>query len=67
MACGGCSGQRKYANKVTDTSKELFGNYKYLSNRQIEARLAKYKRHNCKDCDERYVCNYASYLVCKKR
>jgi hypothetical protein len=66
MACGGCNSNRKYTNKVNSTSKDLFGNYKYLSNRQIEARLAKYKKNNCPDCDDRYVCNYPHFLACKK-
>jgi len=66
MACGACSSKSRYANKVTDVSKELFGEYKYLSNVQIEARLATYKRKYCTECDTRYVCNYASYLICKK-
>lgn len=66
MACGGCNSKRKYNNKVNDVSKDLFGNYKYLSNKQIEARLAKYKKINCPDCDKRYECNYPSFLACKK-
>jgi len=65
MACGGCSSKRR-TNKVNDVSKNLFGGYKYLSNKQIEARLASYKRINCKDCDKRYECNYPSFLACKK-
>ena len=66
MACGACSSKSKYANKVNDYSKELFGEYKYLSNSQIEARLAAYKRNNCTECEKRYVCNYALYLECKQ-
>ena len=66
MACGSCSNKSKYAHRVTDYSKELFGEYKYLSNSQIEARLAAYKRRYCTECEKRYVCNYALYLECKK-
>lgn len=66
MACGGCARRKGYTNKVNDTSKSLFGNYKYLSNRQIETRLEKYKKNNCPDCDKRYSCNYTSFLDCKK-
>lgn len=66
MTCGGCSKRSKYTNKVSDVSKELFGEYKYLSNAQIEARLASYKRHNCPSCEKRYECDYASFLICKK-
>lgn len=67
MACGGCNSKRKYTNKVNDVSKEdLFGKYKYLSNKQIEARLDSYKRKNCTDCDKRYECNYTSFLACKQ-
>lgn len=66
MACGACASKSKYANRVTDESRELFGEYKYLSNAQIEARLATYKRKNCTECNERYVCDYALYLQCKK-
>ena len=58
MGCGSCSKRSKYTNKVTDISQELFGGYKYLSNAQIEARLASYKRHNCPNCEKRYDCNY---------
>lgn len=66
MACSACTGRSKYANRVNEYSKELFGEYKYLSNAQIEARLATYKRKYCTECEKRYVCNYASYLECKK-
>ena len=66
MGCGSCSKKSKYTNKVTDISQELFGGYKYLSNAQIEARLASYKRHNCPNCERRYDCNYASFLICKQ-
>jgi hypothetical protein len=66
MGCGSCSKRSKYANRVSDVSKELFGDYKYLSNAQIEARLASYKRHNCTQCDKRYECNYTSFLICKQ-
>ncbi|MBV5347929.1 hypothetical protein JZU46_06925 [bacterium] len=66
MACGACSHNSRNANRVTEESKELFGEYKYLSNSQIEARLLTYKRQNCPDCNDRYVCNYAFFLKCKK-
>lgn len=63
MACGSCAKRRK--KKVTDVSRELFGEYKYLSNKQIEARLSSFKRKYCKECDDKYTCNYAMYLKCK--
>lgn len=69
MACGGCSSNRKYTNKVNEASKAnklLFGNYKYLSNKQLDARLSKYKRDNCKECDKRYECTYDSFLTCEE-
>lgn len=71
MACGGCSKRRASRSVTKDISvnnanKELFGIHKYLSNKQIETRLSIYKRKNCKDCEKRYVCDYAYFLICKK-
>ncbi len=71
MACGSCS-KRSASRSATrgtdinDANKELFGEYRYLSNKQIETRLSTYKRKNCKDCEKRYVCDYTSFLICKK-
>ena len=64
--CGSCSQRSRYANRVTDASKVLFGEYKYLSNAQLESRLHSYKRTNCPECEKRYECNYESFLICKQ-
>lgn len=70
MACSTCNKRRKQkakdkANAKPTKHKELFGDYKYLSHKQIVARLEAYKRKNCKSCDKRYTCDYAMYLGCK--
>jgi len=72
MACGGCSRkarERRMSRSVGRDNKNntLFGDHKYLSNKQIEARLSSYKRKNCKECEKRYDCNYKSFLMCKER
>ena len=68
MACGGC-GRRTESRAASAITKDgnLLGGFKYLSRRQINARLEAYKRKFCSNCDERYVCIYEIYLKCEKR
>jgi hypothetical protein len=63
MACKGC-GKRQVSRKITKT--DVMGGYKYLTARQIKARLEVYKRRYCSDCDKRYECDYEMYVKCKK-
>lgn len=72
MPCGGCS-KRSAARKTRQIAREasersdLFGGYSSLSDGQIKARLELYKKRYCKQCNERYTCNYERYLECKKQ
>ncbi len=72
MACSGCGRRRAEAKaagamRVVKKDGDLLGGYKYLSKRQIDARLAAYKRRFCSDCGERYTCDYEMYLKCERR
>jgi hypothetical protein len=68
MACGGCSKRRAARDAVrkASTERDLMGGYANLTDRQIKARLEAYKRRYCKDCKERYKCDYVRYVDCKK-
>ena len=68
MACGGCGKRRAAATAAAGkiTEKDLMGGYKYLTDRQIKARLEIYKKRYCPNCDNRYKCDYAMYVKCKK-
>ena len=62
MGCSGCGKRhRKPAN-----STDVMGGYKYLTDRQIKARLEVYKKRYCKKCAKRYECDYQNYVKCKK-
>ena len=67
MACGGCA-RRRAARKNVDagSKKSIMGGYKYLSDRQLRARLEVYKRNNCKGCPQRYPCDYGMFIKCEK-
>lgn len=68
MACGGCA-KRRAAQTAARQGREdgdLMGGYANLTDRQIKARLEVYKRRYCKACTQRYECDYANYLKCKK-
>lgn len=65
MACGGC-GKRRANRPVKTTKDDLMGGYKYLTDRQIKARLEVYKKRYCSDKDCRYECSYEVYVNCKK-
>ena len=56
MACGGCA-RRRAARTGPPTTNTLMGGYKYLTDRQLRARLEVYKKNNCKNCDKRYECD----------
>lgn len=69
MVCGGCVKRRVNTNAMA--SKEgleaaIGGKYGSLNNRQIIARLEKYKRLYCSDKECRYKCDYTMFTVCKK-
>jgi len=66
MACGGCGRRRAAAAAGKITEKDLMGGYKYLTDRQIKARLEIYKKRYCSGCDKRYECTYEMYVKCKK-
>ncbi len=61
MGCG--CGKNKRIN-VRDPG-DVLGGYKYLKPHQVKARLEIFKRNNCKDCADRYKCDYAKYVECK--
>lgn len=65
MACKGC-GARRAARSKPITKDGIMGGYKYLTDRQIKARLEVYKKRYCSDCNKRYECNYELYVNCKK-
>lgn len=65
MACGGCA-RRNAAKSAPITRKNLLGGYSGLNDRQIRARLEVYKKNNCKDCENRYKCDYTMFSNCKK-
>ncbi len=60
-----CCGQTK-KRKLREEDYDIMGGYKYLSDRQIKARLEVFKRSFCKECLQRYTCDYNNYLICKK-
>jgi hypothetical protein len=66
MACGGCVKRKQAAGRAIKSAEDLKGGYKYLTDRQLRARLEVYKRNNCKECPERYKCDYPMFVDCKK-
>ena len=65
MACGGCAARRKKETKITETD-GVMGNFKYLTHKQLDARLKAYKRRNCTSCDNYFDCDYKMYISCKE-
>lgn len=63
MACGSCKSRRRALHNKYD----VMGGYKYLTDRQIRARLEVYKKRYCSDCENRYKCNYEMHVNCKKK
>ena len=68
MPCGGCSKRRSAytAARKAREERDLTGGYANLTDRQLKARLEVYKRRYCKDCTQRYECDYQKYLECRK-
>lgn len=64
MACGSCT-RRKPQNK--DGKYDVMGGYKYLTDRQIKARLEVYKKRHCSNCVDRYRCDFVVYTNCTKK
>jgi len=60
----GCNCGRSQSVHAQDPL-DVMGGYKYLKPHQIKARLEIYKRNNCPECGQRYVCDYTIYLSCK--
>jgi len=60
MSCNCGKNRRTY-------TRDPMGGYKYLRPHQIKARLEIFKKNNCKDCKDRYVCDYSMYLKCKSK
>jgi hypothetical protein len=64
MACGGCA---RTSSKTGNNYEEgVVGNFKYLNNKQIKARLESYKRKYCRECVNRYECDFKMYINCRK-
>lgn len=63
MACGACKNKKR--NPITK-EEGVMGGFKYLTDRQLKARLELYKRKYCKDCSDRFECDYKNYLKCKE-
>ncbi|KKN42061.1 hypothetical protein LCGC14_0717040 [marine sediment metagenome] len=61
MGCGCGKTKRRLVRDPGD----VLGGYKYLKPHQVKARLEIFKRNNCKDCGDRYKCDYAKYVECK--
>ncbi|MGD9158767.1 MAG: hypothetical protein PVG39_10205 [Desulfobacteraceae bacterium] len=66
MACGGCAKRRAVKNAPPGSKESLMGGYKYLTDRQLRARLEIYKRTHCKNCKDRFECDYGKFMSCKK-
>ncbi len=62
MGCG-CGKRRP---PPVNQENGVMGNYKYLTDRQIRARLEVYKKKFCQACERRYQCDYPMYVECKK-
>ncbi|KKN58612.1 hypothetical protein LCGC14_0550310 [marine sediment metagenome] len=60
----GCNCGKTKGKLVRDPG-DVLGGYKYLKPRQLKARLEIFKRKHCKDCKDRYKCDYALYVACK--
>lgn len=66
MSCSGCKKRQEAKSKKESTEiYKVFGNYKYLTDRQIKARLENYKKRNCKGCEKKSVCDIALFFKCK--
>ena len=64
MACGGCS--KRKIMRENNSKYDVLGGYKNLPDRQIKARLEVYKKRYCKECNDRYKCDFVMYSKCSK-
>jgi hypothetical protein len=62
MGCN-CGGSRTVYRK---DPLDVMGGYKYLHPHQVKARLEVFKKRYCKECSDRYKCDYSYYLKCEK-
>ena len=63
MACGACGNRRKHT--ATPDIDRIFSNYKYLTDRQINARISAYKRRYCTECTKQTTCDFTNFVACK--
>jgi len=61
MGCNCGQNKRRHVRDPQD----VMGGYKYLKPHQITARLEVFKKTHCKECGDRYKCDYNKYLGCK--
>lgn len=70
MACRSCGNKNRGKNiampKKPIKRYTVMGNYKYLKPNQINKRLEVFKRIYCKDCPDRYKCDFEMYNACTK-
>jgi hypothetical protein len=66
MACRGCSKRNTVKHAPAGSKEALMGGYKYLTDRQLRARLEIYKKKHCKECPDRPQCDYGRFMSCKK-
>lgn len=72
MACRSCGNRKNKTTKGVAYPKSkkirytVMGNYKFLKQNQIDKRLETFKRMYCKDCEQRYTCDFKMYNECKK-
>jgi len=66
MSCGSC-GKRRNTNVDSNAIYQVLGGHKYLPDRQLKARLEVFKKRHCKNCEERYTCDFTNYSRCTKR
>lgn len=65
MSCGSCARKRIERDNVRKNIDEVMGGYKYLTDRQLKARMEMYKKKYCSDCKDKTICNYEMYKRCK--
>ena len=65
MACRSCSQKKSGASKPK-VNYTVMGNYANLTTAQINKRLEVFKRIYCKDCVDRYDCDYTMYDNCNR-
>lgn len=65
MACGSCSKRNNSRSALTVYDLTGGVNISSLNAQQVRARLEVFKRKFCRDCSNRYDCDYSRYLICK--